>query len=539
MSRNTQHPKPWPKGAVIYQIYPRSFLDSNGDGVGDLKGITAKLDYVAKLGVDGVWLSPFFTSPMRDFGYDVADYCDVDPVFGSLDDFDALIERAHELDLKVTIDQVYSHTSDQHPWFAESRLDRTNPKADWYVWADPKPDGAPPNNWMSVFGGVSWEYDARRGQYYLHNFLTSQPDLNLHNLAVQDVLLDVTRFWLDRGVDGFRLDALNFAMHDPQLRDNPPANIEKLAPKRTFDFQQHIYNQSHADIPKFLRRIRNVTNEYKNIFTVAEVVGPNAHREMKAFTEGDAHLTTAYNFDFLYADKMTPKVIERSLSAWPGGVEEAFPSWAFSNHDAPRCISRWAGDVDAARAAKLYLLLLATLRGEIFMYQGEELGLPQADVAFEDLQDPEAIANWPATLGRDGARTPMPWVTSLANAGFSATKPWLPVDPRHVSLAVDAQEANRQSVLHFARAAIAQRRALPALREGGINFLEAPDGVLAFTRASGKAQLLCVYNLQQKNVSAGDLSKMAVELKLSTESNSSTIPDILPSFSGFVAEMNA
>jgi alpha-glucosidase len=537
MSRTLQHPAPWPKGAAIYQIYPRSFLDSDGDGVGDLAGITQKLDYVASLGVDGIWLSPFFTSPMRDFGYDVADYCGVDPVFGTLADFDALIARAHTLDLKVIIDQVYSHTSDLHPWFAESRLDRINDKADWYVWADPKPDGAPPNNWMSVFGGVSWEWDARRGQYYLHNFLASQPDLNLHNVAVQDALLEITRFWLDRGVDGFRLDALNFAMHDPQLRDNPPAKIGNHPPKRTFDFQDHLYNQSHADIPKFLERIRAVTDEYKNIFTVAEVVGPNAHKEMKAFTAGDTHLTTAYNFDFLYAEKLTPKHVIRSLSAWSGADGEAFPSWAFSNHDAPRCISRWAKGAGTAQAAKLYLLLLFALRGNIFIYQGEELGLPQAEVAFEDLQDPEAIANWPETLGRDGARTPMVWENVGENGGFSRATPWLPVDPRHLPLAATAQETDAWSVLNFARATLALRRSSPALRQGAITFLEAPEGVLAFTRNCGSETLLCVFNLSNHEQ---PLPKELVgidAIRLTSGIKGAAASEVMPALAGFIAAL--
>ncbi|GJL90545.1 MAG: alpha-amylase [Hyphococcus sp.] len=528
---------------MIYQIYPRSFLDSNDDGIGDLSGITAKLDYVASLGVDAIWLSPFFTSPMRDFGYDVADYCGVDPVFGMLADFDALIAKAHDLKLKVIIDQVYSHTSDQHPWFAESRRDRTNDKADWYVWADPKPDGTPPNNWMSVFGGVSWEWDARREQYYLHNFLTSQPDLNLHSRAVQDALLDVTRFWLDRGVDGFRLDAINFAMHDPKLRDNPPAKIGDHQPKRTFDFQEHIYNQSHADIPKFLQRIRAVTDEYKNIFTVAEVVGPNAHKEMKAFTAGETHLTTAYNFDFLYADELTPKQVIRSLSAWSGESREALPAWAFSNHDAPRCISRWAPDsqnstADPTQAAKLYLLLLIALRGDIFVYQGEELGLPQADVGFDDLQDPEAIANWPETLGRDGARTPMPWEATGINGGFSRAKPWLPFDPRHIPMAVDAQEGDQASVLNFARAAIGLRRASPALREGAIKFLEAPEGVLAFIRKSSSETHLCLFNFSQNGLALPKSFAGLGAVRLSAGLQINATPNALSALTGVIAAIN-
>ncbi len=533
-----QHPNPWPKGAAIYQIYPRSFHDSNGDGVGDLKGVAEKLDYVAKLGVDAIWLSPFFTSPMRDFGYDVADYCDVDPLFGTLSDFDALIEKAHKLDLKVIIDQVYSHTSDQHPWFQESRQDRTNPKANWYVWADPRPDGSPPNNWMSVFGGVSWEWDARRGQYYLHNFLVSQPDLNVHNKDVQDALLKVTRFWLDRGVDGFRLDALNFAMHDPKLRDNPAAKYGTKKPSRPFDFQEHRYNQSHPDIPKFLNRIRMATDEYPNIFTVAEVVGARPLEEMKAFTAGEKHLTTAYNFDFLYADELTPKRVRNSLSGWPGGPDEALPSWAFSNHDAPRCISRWADGADLKQAAKLYLLLLLSLRGYVFLYQGEELGLPQADVPYEALQDPEAIANWPATLGRDGTRTPMPWEKASPGAGFSSggapTPPWLPVDDRHVPLSADAQENDPGSVLNFACAALELRRTRPALRDGDLQFIDAPEDMLAFHRTHGEERLLCVFNLGRKNCALP--RSLAAHNVLLSSGHEQAAPKNLPGFSGFISK---
>lgn len=519
---------------MIYQIYPRSFYDADGDGVGDLKGVTQKLDYVARLKVDAIWLSPFFTSPMRDFGYDVADYCDVDPIFGALSDFDALISKAHGLGLKVIIDQVYSHTSDQHPWFAESRRDRANSKADWYVWANPKPDGSPPNNWMSVFGGVSWEWDARRGQYYLHNFLVSQPDLNLHNKDVQDALLNVARFWLDRGVDGFRLDALNFAMHDPQLRDNPAAKQGKRKPTRPFDFQEHRHNQSHPDIPKFLERVRAVTDDYPDIFTVAEVVGPRPLEEMKAFTAGEAHLTTAYNFNFLYTDELTPALVKKSLSSWHGAPGESMPSWAFSNHDAPRCVSRWAKGADQKQAAKLYLLLLMALRGHVFVYEGEELGLPQADVPFEALQDPEAIANWPETLGRDGARTPMPWVAAAPNGGFSMTRPWLPVDARHRPLAIDAQENDPDSVLHFARNAIGLRRDSKALREGVLQFLDAPEEVLAFTRTHKDETLFCVFNLGRTKQVWDARKTLKIALSAGPVAQSGSVTD-LPALSGFIA----
>ncbi len=483
--------QPWWRGAAIYQIYPRSFADSDGNGVGDLPGITARLDYVASLGVDGIWLSPFFTSPMRDFGYDVSDYCDVDPLFGTLADFDRLVERAHQLRLKVIIDQVYSHSSDQHPWFQESRSSRTSEKADWFVWADPKPDGSPPTNWQSVFGGPAWQWDARRAQYYLHNFLTEQPDLNVHNRAVQDALLDVARFWLDRGVDGFRIDAINFAMHDPELRDNPPA-AEVGKRTRPFDFQQHLYNQSHPDIVKFLERLRQVTDSYPDRFTLAEVGGDHALGEMRAFTKGQSRLNSAYGFDFLYSDKLTPELVARVAEEWP--EEEGWPSWAFENHDAPRAISRWAEEQDRSRLARLKMLLLCSLRGSIILYQGEELGLPQVDVPFEQLQDPEAIANWPQTLSRDGARTPMPWSSTSQNLGFSTARPWLPLGEDHAQLAVDRQEATDDSLLHFTRLVLRVRNQCPALRHGSMHVRQASGAMLVFDREEEGKRLRCSFN---------------------------------------------
>ena len=485
----------WWRGAAIYQIYPRSFADSNGDGIGDLPGITAQLEHVASLGVDAIWLSPFFTSPMKDFGYDVSDYCNVDPIFGTLDDFDRLVARAHALGLKVIIDQIYSHTSDAHPWFQQSRADRTNPRADWYVWANAKPDGSPPSNWQSIFGGPAWQWDARRGQYYLHNFLAEQPDLNVHNPAVQDALLACGRFWLDRGVDGFRLDAINFAMHDPSLRDNPPAPADGKPRTRPVDYQQHLYNQAHPDILPFLERVRALIDSYGERFTVAEVGGADAEPVMKLFTQGRARLHTAYGFNFLYADRLTPALVRSALDAWPDTRGTGWPSWAFSNHDAPRAISRWAQPADRAAMARLAMLLLVALRGNIFLYQGEELGLPQADIAFEDLKDPEAITNWPLTLGRDGARTPMPWRAQTAHAGFSTARPWLPIRAEHLALAVDRQERDPNSQLALTRRLIELRKASDALRTGSLRIVEASQALLAFERTSAAQRLLCVFNL--------------------------------------------
>ena len=490
---------PWWKGGAIYQIYPRSFADSNGDGIGDLPGITDRLDYVAALGVDAVWLSPFFTSPMRDFGYDVADDCGVDPIFGTIEDFDRLIARAHALGMKLIIDQVYSHSSDQHPWFRESRSGPDSSKSDWYVWADAKPDGSPPNNWQSVFGGPAWTWDARRGQYYLHNFLPEQPDLNLHNRDVQDALLDAARFWLDRGVDGFRLDAINFAMHDPELRDNPP---QPNGGKRTrpFDYQQHLHNQSHPAITDFLERVRALVDSYGDRFTVAEVGGERALAEMHAFTAGENRLNSAYGFDFLYADALTPKLVAQAAEAWPDGDGIGWPSWAFENHDAPRALSRWVSPEHADRFARTKMLLLAALRGSIIIYQGEELGLTQVEVPFDKLQDPEAIANWPQTLNRDGARTPMPWRSDAPNLGFCEGTPWLPTGADHAALAVDRQQADAGSMLRFTHECLKLRNSTPALRYGSITIGEAGDQLLRFERAHGGQRLLCTFNLSDREV---------------------------------------
>ncbi|NHK26823.1 alpha-glucosidase [Parvularcula flava] len=523
----------WWRGAVIYQIYPRSYLDTTGDGIGDLRGCIEKLDYIASLGVDGIWLSPFFTSPMDDFGYDVADYRDVDPMFGTLADFDELVEKAHGLGLKIIIDQVYSHTSDQHDWFRESRQSRENDKADWYVWADPRPDGSPPNNWQSVFGGASWEWDARRRQYYLHNFLKSQPDLNLHNPVVQDALLDVARFWLDRGVDGFRLDALNFGMHDQQLRDNPPARVFHRPPTRPFDFQDHVFSKSRPEITGFLERIRELTDLYDGIFTVAEIAGDESLAEMKMYTEGAARLNSAYSFEYLYAKTLSADLVRTKTIEWR--ESDGWPSWAFSNHDAPRAVSRWAGTVPVENYTRFAMLLLMSLRGNAFLYQGEELGLVQADVPFERLQDPEAIINWPETLGRDGARTPVPWDSAKLHAGFSTAEPWLPVDPAHIPCAVNEQDTDQDSMLNFTRQLIARRKSSPALHHGSIRFLETPSDIVAFIRSTDKGDdRLCVFNPSSSMVEWQAAPSWSIDIAVNIVNDISP-PEKLPPAAGYIA----
>lgn len=480
----------WLRGAVIYQIYPRSFCDSDGDGVGDLKGATAKLEHIAKLGADAVWLSPFFRSPMKDYGYDVSDYCDVDPLFGTLADADALIARAHELGLKVIIDQVWSHSSDQHAWFAESRAGRENPKADWYVWADAKPDGSPPNNWQAMFGGGAWTWDSRRRQYYLHNFLAEQPDLNVRNPEVQNALLDIGRFWLERGVDGFRLDVVNFYVHDAQLRDNPPLPF-KRTPPRPHQFQRQLYTRTQPETLAFIARLRALLDEY-GAMSVGEIEDEEPLKVQRDYTDGPDRLNTAYSFYLLRQRTMTPAVVTEAMAGWQGA--RGWPSWSLSNHDVVRFPTRLA-DNDAQRT-KLMLALLLALRGTAFLYQGDELGLPHAEVPFERLRDPEAIAFWPHGIGRDGARTPMPWTKDAPMAGFTtAADAWLPLDPRHRALAVDAEENDTESVLAFTRAMIAVRKASAALREGEFVALDAPASILMFERQAPGERMLCVFNL--------------------------------------------
>jgi alpha-glucosidase len=483
----------WWRGATLYQIYPRSFADSNGDGIGDLRGITERLDYVASLGVDGIWLSPFFRSPMRDFGYDICDYRAVDPMFGTIADFDALVTRAHALALKVVIDQVWSHTAIEHPWFEESRRSRDNPKADWYVWADAKPDGSPPTNWQSWMGGPTWTWDPRRRQYYLHNFLPQMPDLNFHNPEVQDAVLDIGRFWLARGVDGFRLDAANYYCHDPLLRDNPPQ-----PPERRGDLpaamQQHLFNVCQPQNLPFLERVRALMDEFDARFTVAEIGSANNLERMIEYTRGSSRLHTAYSF-VLLGGRPDARDLMRLMAPWQQGQgSQAWPSWAMSNHDVPRVATRWA-DGDPART-KQWLALLSVLRGTVFLYQGEELGLMQSDIHFDQLQDPYGKAHWPHDKGRDGCRTPMPWATAAPLAGFTkAGKTWLPVDPAHQARAVDMQEGDAASCLQLTRRLLALRRAHPALRLGSFEPLWADEQVLVVLRRAGPDAVLLAFNL--------------------------------------------
>lgn len=495
----------WWRGGVIYQIYPRSFADSNSDGVGDLLGIKKRLDYVAGLGVDAIWLSPFFKSPMKDFGYDVSDFCDVDPLFGNLDDFRTLVQTAHSVGLKVIIDQVLSHTSDQHPWFMESRWSRSSTKADWYVWADAKSDGNPPNNWLSVFGGSAWQWDTRRKQYYLHNFLTSQPDLNFHNTEVVQAILGVVKFWLDLKVDGFRLDTVPFYYHDQELRNNPGRGSDisgnnVVAEVNPYGWQQHIYDKERPENIEFLRKIRILVDQYPDTTMVGEIGTDDSISTMAAYTNGNDKLHMAYSFDLLgkesgaiYLHDVMQRFAEKSKNGWP--------SWALSNHDVERVGSRWGGSPQNLKKLRLAAVFQMSIRGSPCLYQGDELGLPEAEIQFEDLLDPPGIAMWPEYKGRDGCRTPMPWDSKADDIGFGDghTKAWLPYTQAYRQLAVDVQAADPNSHLNFYRALLNWRKKYATLIEGDQTLLPPDTSVIAFFRENQGQRMLCAFNFSNQS----------------------------------------
>ncbi len=461
----------WWRDGVLYQIYPRSFQDSTGDGTGDLEGIRSRLGHVASLGVDGIWLSPIYPSPMTDFGYDVADFCDVDPVFGTLADLDRMLVEAHSHGLRVILDLVPNHTSDAHRWFVESRSSRSSPKRDWYIWRDPKPDGSPPNNWLSAFSGPAWTLDEATGQYYLHSFLPTQPDLNWRNPEVADAMEGVMRFWLDRGVDGFRIDVVYRLVKDEQLRDNPwiegadPAVLGQHA-------QQRAWNMNRPETHEVCRRFRRILDDYPGSMAVGEVTVLDPEVVASYYGSGADELHLAFFFHLAYRPWDRDDVasaVDALEAAMPAG---GWPCWVLSNHDVHRHAKRFGPE--RARAAAVLLL---TLRGTPFLYQGEEIGMTGCEIP------PERIVD---VAGRDPARTPMQW-DDTANAGFAipGADPWLPVCPDFVDENVAAQEADPSSILHLYRRLIALRRRVPALHRGTYERLPSDPGVLFYERRSG------------------------------------------------------
>ena len=492
---------PWWRGAIIYQVYIRSFQDSNGDGIGDLPGVTRRLDHIADLGADALWITPFYPSPMKDSGYDVSDYVAVDPVYGTLEDVDALVAKAHALGLKVMIDLVLSHTSDRHQWFEESRQSRDNPRADWYVWAEASDDGTPPNNWLSVFGGVAWEWDSRRCQYYLHNFLASQPDLNFHNPDVQDALLATVRFWLERGIDGFRLDTVNFYFCDAHLTDNPPLPPAQrrftIAPHvNPYNFQSHVNDKNRPENIRFLNRLRSLVDEYEGRTLMGEIGDSERGLELLGdYIAGDQRLHSGYAFDLLSSEPMTAQSLAETLTRLYTAAPDGWPTWAFSNHDVVRHASRWSLDETGYRTLAT---LLVCLRGSICIYQGEELGLTEGTVPYERLRDPYGVQFWPAFTGRDGCRTPMVWGAG-EGCDFSAGEPWLPIPFEHAEASVEHQEQNGESMLWHYRWALSLRRSHPALRDGALTDLRVDGDCLSFVRTGGGETILCAFNLGRQS----------------------------------------
>ena len=485
---------PWWKGAVIYQIYIRSFCDGNGDGQGDFAGLLTKLDYLAALGVDAIWLSPIHPSPDRDWGYDVSDFDGIHPDYGTQADFDRVLAEAHARGMKVVTDEVLAHTSDEHVWFRES-LKRDSDKADWYVWADPKIDGTVPNNWLSAFAGPAWAYQPARRQYYHHKFLRQQPKLNWRNPAAKAAALAVLDHWLARGVDGFRLDVANAYLHDASLTDNPPVPMDQRTGHNWAhapNLQFHYYDSNLSEEIEVLDEIRRTVDAYPDRFVMGEF--SEEPERCGAFAPSYLGLHSGYSFPLLEAHRLEPGFIRdhfAMLARHPGH----WPSVAFSNHDIMRTLTRFGGKDAPQELAKLMFAILLSLKGTALIYQGEELGLPQADVRRGQLKDPVGDLYYPYTFGRDGCRTPMPWDVALPNLGFGSGHPWLPVSPLHAPLAVSEQEKTGDSMLAFARRFIGGRRNNKALTLGEIAFLDAPAPVLAFTRTYEDERVLCVFNM--------------------------------------------
>ena len=487
----------WWKKAVIYQIYPRSFKDTSGNGIGDLAGITQKIPYLAEtLGIDAIWISPFYPSPMKDFGYDVANYRDIDPVFGTLADFDKLLETIHKANLKLIIDLVPNHSSDQHPWFQESRSSKANLKRDWYVWEDAQNDGSPPNNWLSVFGGGAWEWDPSTEQYYLHSFLKEQPDLNWRNPQVQDAIFGEVRFWLEKGVDGFRIDVAHFLMKDPELRDNPlnPSQSKSIhKPLGNYDTQIHLYDKGHADIHQVYRDFRKLLDEYsKNQprMSMGEIHIFDLDEWVLYYGENLDEIHFPINFTLLGAEWQAGQIrdlVENLESSLPPG---AWPNYVLANHDDQRIMSRYGKD--AARSAAMLLL---TLRGTPVLYYGDEIGMKDVEIPPELCLDPAGIRQ--EGQGRDPNRTPMQW-TDEVWAGFSppqTKKTWLPLADDYQEINVKDQQNDSDSILSYYRNLLKIRKQHPALQTGDYHSLpEVPDGVYLYNRQNEEEQILIAIN---------------------------------------------
>lgn len=515
----------WWRTAVVYQIYPRSFQDTTGNGVGDLNGITERLGYLSDtLRVDAIWISPFYPSPMADFGYDVSDYTDVNPLFGTLEDFDRLLAEAHRLGLRVIVDWVPNHTSEEHPWFVESRASRTNPKRDWYVWADPRPNGSPPNNWLSVFGGSAWTYDETTGQCYLHSFLSQQPDLNWRNPEVVAAMHDTVRFWLDRGVDGFRIDVAHYVMKDPGLADNPPAPLPDgetdFKSLGEYDAWNHVHDKGHGDIHETFRDLRKVFDEYDcDRFSVGEIHIFDWDEWASYYGEGD-ELHMPFNFSLVWAG-WNPKALRDRVEALEAAIPpHGWPNYVLGNHDEQRLATRY-GPENAAAAT----MLLLTLRGLPTLYYGDELALRETAIPEGQQQDPWGIRV--PGMGRDGCRTPMPWTPGPGHGFTDPTiTPWLPFADDAPIRNVETQLADEGSPLNFVRRLLRLRRDRLSLQTGTIVFIDQdePD-VLAYVREAGDERTMVAINFADEPRSIP--VSVTARLLISTGSTDSRIGDDL------------
>ncbi|MBN9389762.1 MAG: DUF3459 domain-containing protein [Chloroflexi bacterium] len=527
----------WWQSGTVYQIYPRSFMDSNADGIGDLAGITSKLDYLGWLGVEAIWLSPFYPSPMADFGYDISNYVDVDPIFGNLADFDRLLEAAHSRNIKLLVDFVPNHTSDEHAWFKESRSSRDNPKSDWYIWTDPKPDGSPPNNWISNFGGSAWQFDEVRQQYYLHLFDVKQPDLNWRNPEVVQAMLDVMRFWFDRGVDGLRIDVVNLLFKDEALRDNPPnPNWKEGDPG--FHQQLRTYTEDLPDMDGIILEMRKVADAYPERVLIGEIWLP--YERLVHYYGAELNgLHLPFNFQLLLLDDWQAESVRQLVESYETALPEgAWPNWVLGNHDKSRVATRLG-----QTRSRLAQMLLLTLRGTPTLYYGDELGMVDVKIPPELARDPQEKGS--PGFGRDPGRTPMQWDAS-PDAGFSApgVTTWLPLAPDYEKVNVDAEKEDPASMLAFVRLLLALRNANPALNSGSYRSIESSAAAcFVYERAGAGKRFLVALNFsdQPQTVSINDAETSQGRIVISTRTGREGIVNLsgleLDAAEGVVVEL--